>query len=118
MAAHQPAGRRRLVGRVVVDVDLRVSREPVHHQIDRLLESPLLGLARDLTQVVDSPEGVKGGLAVRLDQTRLKDPEQVFHAVVQRERIAFDVEEEITRPRRRQACEATVGFQIAVGQPA
>jgi len=32
-------------------------------------------------------------------RTRLKDPEQVFHAVVQRERIAFDVEEEITRPR-------------------
>ena len=67
VAAHQPRGRGRLVGGVVVDVEARIAGQAVHDQVDGLLEGPLLGLAGDPTARVAGPDLVvgRGGL-VRL----------------------------------------------------
>ena len=100
----------------MVDVNRWVGGQAVHDQIDRLLEGPLLGLGRDLT-FVDRPEGVPRRAAVRTGSSGLEDAEEVVDPVVERERIAFDVEEQITGSGRRQAGQPAVGLQRAVSEP-
>ena len=90
--------------------------QPVHHQIDRLLEGALLRLERDPAVGVHGPEGVERGFAVGTGQPGLQDAEQVVHAVVQRKRIALYVEEEVARARRGQARQAAVRLEAAVAQ--
>ena len=117
VAAHQPPRRSRLVRRVVVDVDRGIRGQSVGHQVDRLLEGALLRLERHLAVFVDRPEGVEGRPAVGRDEPRLEDAEQVVDPVVERERVALDVEEEVARPRLGQARQAPVRLERAVGQP-
>ncbi len=102
----------------MVDVDLGVLREAVHHQVDRLLEGPLLRLVRHLALLVHCPEGVERRLAGGPDQAGLEDPEEIVDTIVQRERVTLDVEEEIPRSRRGKAREAAVRLERAVRQPA
>ncbi len=91
VAAHQALHDSRLVRRVVVDVHGRVDRQPVHDQVDDLLERSLL------VRWGVRPEGSEAGPAVRVGGHRVDHAPQVFEPVVGRERVALQVEEEVAR---------------------
>ena len=85
----EPLEHRRLVLRVVIDVQVGVVAEPLVDEVDELLEHLLLLLA------VVGPEGA---VAVARE-----DAEEVLEPAVGRpERVALDVEEEVGRRRPRQ----------------
>ncbi len=98
-----------LVRRVVVHVECRVRIEPRDQEIHQPLEGRLLGGKRHEAIDVAAPEGVeprgrRSGLHSRparviLDQRRVEHAEQVVDAVVERERIALEVEEEVVSRR-------------------
>ncbi len=74
--------------------------------------------------VVDAPERVErrdrrsvgsGPARVGLGRPRLEDAEQVVDAVVERERVALEVEEQVARARLGKAEQAPVRHRVAVG---
>ena len=79
----------------------------------------------DLTVLSDAPERVEPGdrlagtaiggqpALVRLGLSRLQDPEQVVHAVIERERIALEVQEEVPAAGCRQAEEPPVPDELS-----
>ncbi len=71
---------------------------------------------RHLAVFVDRPEGVERGAASGSGQPGLQDPEQVVHAIVEGERIAFDIEEEVAGARLGQAREPAVRFDRPVSK--
>ena len=90
VAAHEALERCRLVGRVVIDVHRRVRGEASHEEVDQLLERASLAVERELPGVVARPDGVERPVHV-------ENAEEVVEAVVERIRIAFDIEEQVAR---------------------
>ena len=80
VAARQSLDGGRLVGGVVVDVQVRVGFEPVHDEVNEHLEGAPFGARRDRS-VLDRPEGVERRLPVRIRATWLDNAEEVFDAV-------------------------------------
>ncbi len=98
IAAGQPLERRRLVGAEVIDVHGAVRVEGGEDAIDDLLERALfLGRAR-------RPER-------RVAAAHVADAEQILAAAVEREAVAFEIEEEIAARRLGQAQEAVLGVE-------
>ncbi len=97
VAAHQPLQGGRLVGGVVVDVHPGMGLEPGEDEIDQLLECPLLPGQSHVARAVgvEGPDGreLPGGV---------HQAEQVVDAVLERVRVAFEVEEQVARVRLRQ----------------
>src|SRR5207245_10853200 len=75
----------RLVGGVVIDVQVGAAVEPLDQEVDELLEGALLGIG------VVPPEVVVERGATDHHQ----DAEQVLQAAVAHERVALDVEEQV-----------------------
>ena len=100
---HQLGDCRLLVRAVVVHVHARIAREPPVHQVDEVLEEPPLAGA-----IVGPPRLVAPVRAVAQQQAE----EKVQPARRLPERIALDVEEEVTRRRRRQGLEAAAGLGV------
>jgi len=71
-----------LVGGVVIDVYVRITREACDHEVDEVLEDRLLRLP------IERPECAVLALVQRV-------AEEVFEAAVGDERIALDVEEDV-----------------------
>ena len=104
----------RLVGRVVVDVQVRVRFEPVADEVDERLEGAPLGAGGD-GAFLDRPEGVERWLPVGVRADRLDDAEEVVDAVDllgAEERVALDIEEEVARRRLGQHEQSLVGNQL------
>src|SRR5205823_1808862 len=100
VAAHEAAERRDLVRGVVVDVQVRVPREPLVDEVDERLERDALGVVVVRVQrrevavdVEDPPEVLEAALAVP-------------------ERIALEVEEEVAGGRIGQESEAELGLRL------
>ena len=86
VAAHQALGGGGLVGAVVVDVEPGMLLPPRHDAVDEALER------RFLARRVEGPVGVVRAVPGR-------GAEQVLQAAVRRERVSFEVEEDIARRR-------------------
>ena len=114
IAAHEAAHRRGLVGRVVVDVQLRVSLEAGHHEVDERLERRALRGQRGFSRRIECPYRVEPGCLVAVAGGRLQHSEEVVDAILEGERVALHIEEEIATRGRGQACESTVGGQRVV----
>ena len=101
MPAHEPLERGRLVRRVVVDVHLREARVPLDDEVDQPLERALLAGQRDVGRLVgvERPDGRE--LAVDVDHA-----EEVVDAVVERVRVALEVEEQVAGDRAREGWRA------------
>lgn len=97
VAAHQPADRRRLVGGEVEHVQIGVLRAAGHDEVDELLERALLPGG------VVPPKRPVGERAAGLDPP---DAQEVLDPSWPDERVAFDVEKEIARRRRRERAES------------
>ena len=110
VSAHQALQGGRLVGCVVVDVQIRVALEPFGEEVHERLEGgPLAGRCHVARAVpVARPEG--GERAVHVE-----DAEEVVEAVVVGVRVALDIEEEVARARQRQPGQATFGFDRLAG---
>ena len=113
MPLGQPPERCLLVRGVVVDVHRGVGVEALDQQVDELLERRLLGRAGDTPVRLPAPDGMKPRLAGsrRIDECRLEHAEQVLDPVVERERIALDVEEQVVRGRLGEHEQASIGDQ-------
>ena len=85
---HEPLQCRRFVGRVVVDVQRRVGRQPLEEEVHQPLERPPLSGERELAVVLARPEGMER--AVRLEYAK-----EVVEAIVEGIRIALDVEKQV-----------------------
>ena len=96
VAAHQPLQRGRLVRRVVVDVQVRVARAAA-----RMKKSISRSNARRSPSSVNSPSSSRDQKAWNVPST-LEDAEQVVEPVVERVRVALDVEEQVAGRRRRE----------------
>ena len=119
VALGQASERGLLVRRVVVHVQGRVGVQAPDHEVDRLLEGGLLRGEGDEAVGVEAPEGME--LRRRRPRTagrpprvalrggRVEDAEQVVDPVVERERIALEVEEQVVRRRLREDQESSVG---------
>src|SRR5207249_5962954 len=101
--AGQPLERVWLVRGVVIHVQIRIAIQPVDKEVDDLLEGAFLFIR------IVAPEGVMHALsALPVQGERFPNTEEVLDAVVADERIAFHVEEEVGRGRRRERLEAKV----------
>ena len=106
-----------LVRRVVVRVEGRARVEPRDQEIHQLLEGRRLGGERDEAVGVAAPEGVElrdgrvGPAWVILDRGRVEHAEKVVDAIVERERIALEVEEEVASRRLGQDEEAAIRYE-------
>ena len=111
VATHQPLERGRLVRRVVVDVHVRVLVEPLDDAVDETLEGAPLAVERELAGLVARPDGVEGVVG-------LEDAEQVVEPVVERVRVALDVERQVARRWRRERREPAIELDLVrrVGQ--
>ena len=108
VAPHQALQGGRLVRRVVVDVEVRVAFEALHEEVHQALEGAPLAVERELVGLVARPD--RGELVVDVE-----DPEEVVEAVVERVRIALDVEEEIAGRGRRERGEPAIELDRRVG---
>ena len=95
VTTHQALEGGRFVGRVVVDVHLRVGGEPRHQEIDQALEGRAFAVERELVRRIARPEDVERVVG-------LEHPEEVIQAVLERVRIALDIEEEVASRWRRE----------------
>ena len=101
VAPHQPLQRGRLVRRVVVDVERRIGREPLAEEVHQPLERTAFRGQRELPVVLARPERVERAVG-------LEDAEQVVEAVIERVRVALDIEEQVVRRRLRQDRESAL----------
>ena len=115
--AHQAAHGRWLVRRVVVDVETRIGLQAADEEVDEGLERPAFGVERDVV-ALDRPPGMERRLAIGPHEPRLEHPEEVVDPVVQGERVAFDVEEQVAGRRGGKAQQPAVGFEGAIPQAA
>ena len=88
VAAHQPLEGGRLVWGVVIDMERRVAFEPLHEEVDEPLERRTFRLERERAGLVARPDRVERAVG-------LQDAEEVVETVLERERVAFDVEEQV-----------------------
>jgi hypothetical protein len=95
--AHESLQRRRLVGREMIDVQIREFLELGHHEVDEPLEGRLLVRPRQrpVRRAAQCSIGAGEGIA-----------EQIFETALPRERIAFEIEEDVARRRFRQKRQA------------
>ncbi len=88
--AHQALEGGRLVRRVVIDVERRIGGEALHDEVDQPLERASFALQGELAMFVARPD--------RTEPARhVEDAEQVVEPVVERVRVALDVEEQVAR---------------------
>ena len=79
----------------MVDVQVGIARQPIHEQVDHLLEGALLAGQRHRAVRVARPETMERRTALGIQETRLDDAEEIVEAVVEGEGIALHVEEQI-----------------------
>ena len=108
VSAHQALQCRRLIRCVVVDVEGRISCQPLDDEVDQLLERHLLRGQRELAGLVTRPERVECAIG-------FQDAEEIVETVLERVRVALDVEEQVVRRRLRKAREATFRFDQHAG---
>ena len=116
MASGEALHSGRFVGRVVVDVQVRVGLKAVHDEVDECFEGAPFR-ARGDGAVLDRPEGVERRLPVLTQTVGLDDAEEIVDAVDLvrlEEGVALDVEEEIARGGFREHEQPLVGNQLAL----
>ena len=94
VAAHQALERGGLVRGVVVDVHRRVGSAALGEEVHDGLEAAPLAVERELAGRIARPEGVERAV-------HLEDAEEVVEAILERVRVALDVEEQVARRGRR-----------------
>jgi hypothetical protein len=95
VAGHEPPQGGGFVVVVVEDVQPGVAPAGGGDQVNRVLEGLLLA------GCVVSPEGVRLGTPCLVRFARLRDAKEVLDAVIEREGIALDIDEEVARGRFR-----------------
>ncbi len=104
----------------MVDVQVGIPSATLHEQVDQPLEGGLLLAAIECPADDVSRfallllQQAERGLGVNEIRAGLEDAEEVVHAVVERERVALDVEEQVARRRHRQRGEAEIRHERTV----